>query len=500
MSPRRRTAARLSVGLWALALASGVSATALRLRLADRPAPALSLVGASPEDRRAGLARMLDEAQGYYDSHPDADVARTHLPGLKNREFHGATIWTNAMGLREREIAVPKPPDTVRVLLVGDSFVFGLGAAQDQRVGVVLEQALTERAAGLKGRLEVLHVGVVSWDLIAGSEFTRRTLTPMDPDLVIQLSVRNDLDDCYGVRGFGALATFSPQVRERADALLSTEHSLRIWGLHGMMASGLGWETRSRARQRVDRVVHLREALGRRGANYLFVGAWGPNNNVVERDVAPHLAPRELAYLSHRTFIRRGYRLSQGDPHWTEEGHAYAARVLYELIRERDLLPQIELAPWDEAAEALATELRTTREEIDDFDPRADRLAVGLDFAQMTPDLGRQVLGGVDQHGRVGPYASLILRRGGPRLRLSAKALPRPEIDGATVRVFADEFELGDFELRTGETSTLGWDLPAPLMERDILSVRFETDDYCYAGENPRHCTAFRLIGVGLVH
>ena len=81
------------------------------------------------------LERLLEESQGFYDSHPDADVGHLHLPGLQGREFVRQPVHTNALGLREREIATPKPPGTVRVLLLGDSFVFGWGVAADRRLG-----------------------------------------------------------------------------------------------------------------------------------------------------------------------------------------------------------------------------------------------------------------------------------------------------------------------------------------------------------------------------
>ena len=153
----------------------------------------------------------------------------------------------------------------------------------------MLERALIARAARPAPTIEVLHVGVVSWDLTAGAQFVRRSLTTLDPDLVIHLTVANDLDDCYGVRGFGALSTFSPQVRERADALVTNEHALRNWGRPGFLTVGLGWEVKQRSVQRAGHLVRLAEALERSGGRYLLLASWGPANSMCERDLAPHL-------------------------------------------------------------------------------------------------------------------------------------------------------------------------------------------------------------------
>ena len=137
--------------------------------------------GAGDAARQALIERLVAQSIGLYDSHPDPDVGRVLLPGLRNATFAGQPVSSNALGLREVQVQLPKPAGVVRVVLLGDSFVFGYGAAARDRLGVHLARFLRERCAGLgegERQVEVLHVGVVSWGLVAEAEFLRRYLTP----------------------------------------------------------------------------------------------------------------------------------------------------------------------------------------------------------------------------------------------------------------------------------------------------------------------------------
>ena len=99
-----------------------------------------------------------------------------------------------------------------RVVLLGDSFVFGNSVRAEDRFGVLLEKELSARSRSTtETGIEVLHIGIGSWNTRAQCSFLRRQLSDYDPDLVVQVFIGNDLDDNYGVRGFGTLADFDPK-------------------------------------------------------------------------------------------------------------------------------------------------------------------------------------------------------------------------------------------------------------------------------------------------
>ncbi len=100
-------------------------------------------------------------------------------------------IGTNSRGFRDREWAVPKPPNVTRILALGDSTTVGLGIAElANTVPKLLEQALS-RAAGR--RIEVLNLGVGGYDPEQAAEVLRLEGAALEPDLVLLLVCQNDL-------------------------------------------------------------------------------------------------------------------------------------------------------------------------------------------------------------------------------------------------------------------------------------------------------------------
>ena len=197
--------------------------------------------------------------------------------------------------------------------------------------------------------------------------------------------------------------------------------------------------------------------------------------------------------------------MAENDPHWNAAGMEAVARLLYGLIRRNGLLAGVELAPWPEAEAAVEEIHARGLAEARELPPVERRLGGWkldgrVEFGPLTPEDASQISGGIDREGLVAPYAALTLRcRGAGALELRGQALERPEIDGARVRVFVDEHELGALELRAGADLAARFELPPDVAARDYLSARFEADDYAYVGPRLQRCAAFRLASVALV-
>ena len=98
-------------------------------------------------------------------------------------------IEINSLGLRDREIALAKPDGVKRILVFGDSFVFGVGVDQSH----VLSTRLGELLDASSGqRFEVINMGVSGYSTDQEYLLFRELGKALDPDLVILVVCYND--------------------------------------------------------------------------------------------------------------------------------------------------------------------------------------------------------------------------------------------------------------------------------------------------------------------
>jgi hypothetical protein len=460
-----------------------------------------------PAVRERVVASLVARNPGIWDTHNDGMVGRVLQHGLRNRPFGSITVDSNDWGLRERPIEVPKPAGTVRVVLLGDSLVFGEGAAEADRAGVFLERFLAERAAAPAPRIEVLHVAIGSWNVLAECAFLRRQLSVIDPDLVFHLTTSNDLDDTDGVRGFGSKAAFSPQRREVADArvLMNYPEFVLGIGVSNNLVLGIDYEGRSRYEAASRAMLELQRALVSRGARYVAWFHWGGLNDFAKIHLTQGLSADEVLYNSRWFAADRSYWVSEQDSHWNRSGMERVAKLLFGAIQSRDLLPVLGLSAWDESLQILAEE-HGRELELLEGQPRYESFLevqpVGQDFvvAELSAENVAHVNGGLDRRGRVSPYASFTMLnshdgelRPGTRVGLRGRGLARPEIDGVRVQVFADEILLDTLEIAAEGEFEHSWPLPAEIDGRRFFAVRLVADDYAYDEQSLQHCVVFEL-------
>lgn len=457
-----------------------------------RGAPAT--LGEDAELRRELLARLAMEASALNDSHPDAEVARV-LAAASRFEYGDVVVSTNRAGMREREYAVPKPPGTVRVVLLGDSFVFGIKCSEEQRLGGQLERLLRSIRTDRTREVEVLSLGVSSWSLASALAYLRRQLDRLEPDLVVHVTVSNDLADVSGVRGSGVLSTFAPLHPEHADAMVGID----------FVPMGLGWESRTRfaaARARVEGFVADLARLPAR-PRYLLVAHWGKFAPVLREQIGRFLDPDSVLYTPLSFHQDESTWLDPGNYHWNPAGNAHMARVLCGTIRARGLLPQLALASAPalerEAATFAANGLRDAQGPCAEVERLRAKLPSRLDLGAGPPSV-HQVHAGIDADRLASPYVSILLGQPAPAsaLRVLGRALPDSVLENAEVRVWIEEHEVGTITLRPDQPIDFRAAVPPALRGREPLSVRLEASDHVYRGDDLRHCVVFQLDSVAL--
>ena len=503
---RARRALAVLIGV-VLVLGAGI-AVLLRERANPSVERLAALAEADEEVRRAAVRELVEGGRGVWDTHLDPDVGRVLQPDLDGREFRGSPLSSNAVGMREASWETPKPAGTVRVVLLGDSMVFGLGVAAEERLGVHLAGFLEERARTPGVRVESLHLAASSWDIVAECAYLRRQLRFLEPDLVVQVVTVNDLNDTRGVRGFGSMGSFSPRVRERANGVIGIAAHSSLWPdpIGNRLIEGLDHESRSRFERAADDIAGLAAAVEASGGKYLLLGGFGAYNPMVQRYLARGLRDDQVAYLSNRFSRNPDHVLGAGDGHWSPAGHRMVAILLYGLAFERDLLPAVRPKRWKpgtNAVELIHGEGAREAQDLVAWDAalpdRVGEVRSALDFTDVDEGLVRQVHGGVDAEGLVAPYASMLLARGaGTNLRIEARRLDAPELAGGTVRLYLDEVEVAAIAL-TGETELIAtWPLPAEVADRPYLSLRLSADDYVYRDADSGRCVALRLRRVAI--
>src|SRR4030095_14083069 len=101
----------------------------------------------------------------------------------------------NSFGFRDREFSLQKPPGTFRILMLGDSYTFGIGSNLEDTFSKQLEKRLNAKGGG--ERFEVINGGCSSYSPILEYLFLVSKGLQVNPDLVILNYDLSDVQDDY---------------------------------------------------------------------------------------------------------------------------------------------------------------------------------------------------------------------------------------------------------------------------------------------------------------
>ena len=102
----------------------------------------------------------------------------------------GHFVVNNRQGFRDRELTTPRPEDTCRVLVLGDSFTWGQGLAVEERyVGVA--ESLLQRSVSAP-RIELVSLARPGAATVQERDFLRDNRATVDPDLIVVGYASND--------------------------------------------------------------------------------------------------------------------------------------------------------------------------------------------------------------------------------------------------------------------------------------------------------------------
>ena len=99
---------------------------------------------------------------------------------------------TNSDGFRSREFYPRVDKNVLRVMLLGDSFVWGYNVDDQDTLGINLEKELSKK---LNKNVEVYSLGVPSYSIITYQGIARTYFDLLKPDIVIVAIDQNDFED-----------------------------------------------------------------------------------------------------------------------------------------------------------------------------------------------------------------------------------------------------------------------------------------------------------------
>jgi lysophospholipase L1-like esterase len=93
-------------------------------------------------------------------------------------------VHINSLGTRGPEFQAVKPPQTIRVLSLGDSRTFGWGLRESETYSARLQQLLQQELGTIK-QVEVINAGVNAWSFPQILVYFRDTALKYRPDVVV---------------------------------------------------------------------------------------------------------------------------------------------------------------------------------------------------------------------------------------------------------------------------------------------------------------------------
>jgi lysophospholipase L1-like esterase len=138
-------------------------------------------------------------------------------PGTATHYRNGTVAHVNRLGYRGPEVAVPKPPGTYRVVLLGGSTSHGCLVDDDETIDAHLRATLAARVP--ERRVEVVNLGLDGLDALCDRERLRLEGLALEPDAVI---IHDGVNDVLGVRA-AALDADDPGRGYRAERRASEE-------------------------------------------------------------------------------------------------------------------------------------------------------------------------------------------------------------------------------------------------------------------------------------
>lgn len=447
------------------------------LREAYRPLLLQYMAESLPEAEKQKLYQDIEQQVGaMWDTIPEPLVARI---GQANRQLNdkGVEVIFNNAGLRDKRDYHKKSPDEYRIICLGDSFVFGVGGKEEDRFCNQIEDYYSARGITIGGKsIKALALGLGSWTLRQEASYLASRLDSYDPDLVVILSVNNDIGASSGVTGRGFLTNdFSPEDRQWGSGIFNNQLPL-AFGINKKNLldadlsplSHLQWSQGMESLQRLIALQKQRQKLTllsvldtKGGRNGLFIETYQKYLGQMPVD----------APLIHVPYSHDKTTSLPHDGHPNRYGHELIAR---HYIAAFDQLGWIDgNIPGDGWPKPVLKHQFSENSQRAWKDAVIDEeISSSINFSTIDPKQIGSLLGGIfpEVEGKQGQGSSVwasqrsafLLKKleGGKTLRLRFQVPSRTELAGLKLRLEINGHEAGEFAVQTSVAEVQSLQIP----------------------------------------
>ena len=271
-------------------------------------------------------------------------IGHLHRPNGKTHVM-GVDVTTNSAGFRDREFAVDRPHDGLRIMMLGDSLMFGWGVPQDVTVSKVLERHF--RDAGYP--VEVINTGIGNTNTTMQVEAFIQDWARFSPNVVVLNYFINDAEHNPPHDTITLISKYSSAwtyIASRIDVAIrmADRENQRGWkeyysGLYDARTNPGGWENVKLA------IRKLQEYCAQNGIGLFIV------NYPELRELDPYPFEREenmlrdysgqlgIPYLNLLNGIEKeapeSLWVTRPDPHPNSKADALFARSIFDWLRGR---------------------------------------------------------------------------------------------------------------------------------------------------------------------
>ncbi len=466
------------------------------------------------EEREVLYRQAADAGKGIWDVVPDPLVARVAKRGIKTTRA-GAEVRINNAGFRSSKPFKKKEPGRFRIICLGDSFVFGQGGPEEDRFCDQIEAFYRDQGITVEGKtIETYAIGIGGWTAVQEATYLSTRISSYEADVVLVLTVANDITDSYGVTGAGTTTrAFSPEHRDWGSAFFSEKAGAAFGTLkQAALTTDICPEARDRWRKAMLALRRLSEVQTRRSGKILNSVSIGPGPRAryfVETYKRFYkLHGPETPFVVTSYFRSEETKLAH-DSHPNRRGHAiYANHYIHMLDRLGWLpVPEGRLPPLDRR---LSLEIDPAQDHEQQRRYRREvirRLRPVLDFTRLEQLDMLAFLGGImpDEIGAraldAPPWASVrsgfLLRfkntRTAARVAVEIDVPPRPELFPFRVEMsingrLAETFDFAEPNATGGYTLETVVEAPG-----EVVEVLLRTDSY-FCEIDDHRMKSFQLI------